>query len=127
MLMDRIFRNSSMVVAWLGTNTAKIDTLLKSPAVLKGNRVPNSQFEFYLYTVLLDDGPFGFPTSIDKLGDRSAATIAGSIVKDLLNRPRWTRMWIVQELVLAKNLKLKYGNHQIDWDNLVFWEGQGTC
>jgi hypothetical protein len=120
MLMDRIFGNAGTVVAWLGTNTANNDTLLNSPPVLKDYRDPSMSSN---YNFLLDDGPFYFDFPLKFIGDRGAATAVKNIVKDLLDRPYWTRMWVVQEVVLAKNLRLKYGNHQVRWDDLVFWAG----
>jgi hypothetical protein len=121
MLMDRIFGNAGVVVAWLGTNTADNDTLLKSTAVSKGYRVRSTEYRFESYSVLTDVNTSIFDSSATLFGDPGAATAAKNIVKDLLDRPYWTRMWVVQEVVLAKNLRLKYGNHQVNFDDLVYW------
>jgi len=43
------------------------------------------------------------------------------IVQDLLTRPHWRRMWIVQETILATNLELQYGRHRISWNRFICW------
>ena len=48
---------------------------------------------------------------------------------DLLNRRYWTRIWIVQEFILAQNLTIYCGWDSIDWETFlaclkwVFWGG----
>jgi hypothetical protein len=37
-------------------------------------------------------------------------------VADLLNRPWWSRAWIVQEIVMAKNALFKCGDFVLPWD-----------
>lgn len=120
-MMDRIFGNAGMVVAWLGTNATNNDKLLKFPAVLKDYGVSSIQFKIHAHLLLWYDRPLDCEIPVDYFGDRDAATAAKNVVKDLLDRPYWTRMWVVQEVVLAKNLVLKYGNCQVSWDDFVFW------
>ncbi|USP82164.1 HET-domain-containing protein [Curvularia clavata] len=37
----------------------------------------------------------------------------------LLSHPYWHRVWIIQEVAMAKNVHLLYGNRYIAWDHLV--------
>ncbi|KAI6081479.1 HET-domain-containing protein [Hypoxylon rubiginosum] len=39
-------------------------------------------------------------------------------IRELLCRPWWTRVWIIQEAVVSKNLKVMCGSWEIDWDKL---------
>lgn len=41
---------------------------------------------------------------------------------DFYSRPYWTRLWVVQEFLLAKNIVILCGDHELDWsafDNLL--------
>lgn len=35
---------------------------------------------------------------------------------DLCTDPYWTRTWIIQELLLARQVMIMYGTHSIEWD-----------
>lgn len=43
---------------------------------------------------------------------------AARVARFLLQRPWWTRAWITQELVLAKDVQVNCGSHFIHWDRL---------
>lgn len=40
----------------------------------------------------------------------------GAAIRALCFRPYWTRLWIVQELVLAKDIEVRYGNEIVPCD-----------
>lgn len=35
------------------------------------------------------------------------------------SKPYWTRMWIVQEFILAKRLRIRWGSHWLPWENMA--------
>jgi hypothetical protein len=36
---------------------------------------------------------------------------------DIATRPYWSRLWIIQECVLGRNVILQRGHHSLDWDS----------
>ena len=40
-------------------------------------------------------------------------------MRPILNNPYFSRLWIVQELVLAKEIIVRIGNNEIAWDALI--------
>ena len=40
-------------------------------------------------------------------------------LEDILNRPYWRRVWIIQELVAASKVVLRCGFQSLDWDQLI--------
>ena len=40
-------------------------------------------------------------------------------MRNLMQKPYWTRHWIVQELVLSKCIKLLYGETELSWDDMA--------
>lgn len=54
----------------------------------------------------------------DKLG-RSWSPDAIFGLAHLCSRTYWTRLWIVQELLLAGNITILYGSMRFDWDDLT--------
>ncbi|KAF8850955.1 hypothetical protein BDZ45DRAFT_679470 [Acephala macrosclerotiorum] len=49
---------------------------------------------------------------------KESRTTCATILK-LFSRTCWTRLWIIQELVLSRQILVRIGNFDIDWDDLV--------
>lgn len=96
-IMRTIYASASSVRAWLGT--ADEHTAIS--------------FEVFAQFAEADGTPNGSSTR-DKLrytpGTRTIALTA------TLDRPYFERVWIVQELVVARSALLQCGSHQIDFD-----------
>lgn len=45
-------------------------------------------------------------------------------VKALLQRPYWSRLWVAQEFLLAKDILICCGTKQVTWDRLSSWESE---
>lgn len=62
-----------------------------------------------------DNTPWGLR---EALQDTKEEVHYGAVraVSDLLRRPWWTRVWIVQEAVLAKDIELHCGSEAVDWE-----------
>jgi hypothetical protein len=50
-----------------------------------------------------------------------------SVMSNLLKRPWWTRVWIVQEFLLARSVQIQCGTRRLSWDQFcVLVDGSGT-
>jgi hypothetical protein len=61
----------------------------------------------------------GYPTPMDLDGEIKYA------VMDLFSRPWWSRMWVVQEFILAKDCTIMCGEHRLAWSEFhrfISWE-----
>ncbi|KAF4446705.1 putative Heterokaryon incompatibility protein [Fusarium austroafricanum] len=114
-LLSSIFQSASQVVAWLGPegdNSSVVINKLNSvaqhkkssywPKVLRGNEL--DLFEIHLK---------GFNEDL------------WASLDAFLDRPWFKRAWIVQELVLSRNVLLVCGQSQIGWDD--FFDALKLC
>ena len=99
-LMSEVFRNASAVYAWLGLGTET------STAAIK-----------YINTT--------FDTHSPEPNEQEFR--AGTcVINELFKREYWTRVWIIQELVLAKKLWIIAGQQSFEWDCFAkFWDRNG--
>ncbi|KAH9994992.1 hypothetical protein F4779DRAFT_623253, partial [Xylariaceae sp. FL0662B] len=51
--------------------------------------------------------------------DHTSKLSSPAFVEEIISSPYWSRMWIVQELILAKTIVLLYGHIRLPWDNVV--------
>jgi ankyrin repeat protein len=91
-LMPVIFRTANLVNVWLGPAYLGSDAALIALARI-GNHWKS-------------------------LGQRRKvwASHLGSGIRDLCQRPYWKRLWVYQELKLARNIQLMCGTRTIAWD-----------
>ncbi|KAL4723487.1 hypothetical protein ACLX1H_009122 [Fusarium chlamydosporum] len=114
-LLNSIFRSASQVVAWLGPegdNSSLVISELYSVAQHKKSSYwPNmlGRDELDLFTDRLKGFTEHLWASLDAL----------------LDRPWFKRAWIVQELVLSRNVLLICGQSQIDWND--FFDALQLC
>lgn len=40
----------------------------------------------------------------------------GAAISKLFSKPYWRRVWIIQEVVVAQNIKILCGKHYLDWE-----------
>ncbi|KAI1774158.1 hypothetical protein F4818DRAFT_74872 [Hypoxylon cercidicola] len=105
LMLPRIFRYAKTVFAWLGIEE-------------NGSRKVMRKFE--------DWGTKITQGKHEELKDKIEVTdpIWVSISR-LLNRRWFTRMWIVQEVVLARKLIIVCGKHRLSWD--IFYAAAKHC
>ncbi|KAJ4421331.1 hypothetical protein N0V82_003842 [Gnomoniopsis sp. IMI 355080] len=106
-LMARIFSEAKCVIAWLGPRTH--NSWLGIHFIRTGKH-PNAPDDRYLNTWGLDDSKV-----------RRKAEIwdeAYTAVIDLLSRPYWERMWVVQEFLLPSNLIILCGDTGAWWESM---------
>jgi ankyrin repeat protein len=117
-LMSKIYRDVTSVLMWIGEETpdtaaafAATPTLLDIWSILVSNAGSDAfgKLEYVQTLHQVDD----LKAPLRKLLDDQRA-INGLV--DLFNRPYFTRAWILQELILAKNGIVVCGPHQWNWD-----------
>ncbi|KAK5089537.1 hypothetical protein LTR70_005927 [Exophiala xenobiotica] len=98
-LMSRIYAHAQTVIAWVGFGDNSMRYLLRDLRRLYERKRPWDEYN----------------TSIRKKLLRGVETFS--------SLPYWSRMWIIQELLLAKCITLMYGKSTISWT--VFWATVG--
>lgn len=58
--------------------------------------------------------------------DHTPKLASPALVGEIIDRPYWSRMWIVQELILAKDIILLYGHYRFPWKGIVGLRAWGT-
>lgn len=114
-LMGEIYRKASKVVAWLGLPDEKTPSTFN---FLKG-------LSRYVIAIGRKEG-VGFPNSAednDKLLEAMVKEYPTSLpqwtdVQAFLERDWFSRVWILQEIVLAKSILIQCGDHTLSWGTL---------
>ncbi|KAF5716578.1 het domain-containing protein [Fusarium globosum] len=96
-VMHRIYFKAQIVVVWLGSGYAKYKTLL--PGVV--------QARYYKPQVELPENSL------------SANDERQRIALELYNDDYWSRLWIVQEIGLAHEIRVCYGNSALEWSEFI--------
>jgi hypothetical protein len=116
-LMKTIYQGAKEVVAWLGPAADESDQLFDALSLV-GKDAFELRFMQLDLSVQKPD-----PLNIDihnrlvkRLGQ--GLTFPTENMRSLVNRPYWTRVWIVQELSLAQEVIFACGNKRISYDHL---------
>ncbi|KAK8062031.1 hypothetical protein PG994_008397 [Apiospora phragmitis] len=112
--MRDIYRNAETVRVWLGRASET------SPVAMRwiDESASRHRSRFGVPGCLAD---YASPEDV-----RRSQTRRWRALLSLLERPYWRRVWIVQEIVLAKNLRLQCGGDESRWEGLVhLLDGQG--
>jgi hypothetical protein len=104
-IMRDIYSNAERVIAWLGTSQANIKNCFLFVKVLAKVVSENHGInnEVVSNWIASQTSPLF----------RSCFWMA---LADFLNRPYWTRAWIVQEIALSKETIVMCGKHSLPWD-----------
>ena len=96
-LMADIYKNAFAVYAWLGDSDRKTDATFVWAAMFE--QVPSERRKSPEEHRLRNDGRLGFHS--------------------LAAREFWSRLWIVQEVVLARQLYIVVGRSMVEWDRIL--------
>ena len=99
-LMKSIYRNACEVFVWLGPSWDHASRFIERPLVEHTRDAPCSEVD-------------GEPAIVPSASERKRRACAS-----LLNNPYWRRLWIVQELLLARSLVLWRGSETFEWAEL---------
>ncbi|KAE9382181.1 HET-domain-containing protein [Stipitochalara longipes BDJ] len=105
-LMEKIYTKAATVNVWLGLEAAG------SPFVFEILGQSRFSEEFDLEDP--DGGPVARDTWRSSRNDNSRL----EALHALCHRPYWTRIWIIQEVTLARNIQIYSGDKQAEWDML---------
>lgn len=122
-LMGDVYREATQVVAWLGAESAKVDR----PLEMHSND-ETWQLFFDMAALSLVPHSLHMPEDrhsdpfLDKsglttwLGETFKPPIAALyVLEPILNCPYWSRLWIVQEMLLAQDLTIRYKRLIVPW------------
>lgn len=107
-MMRDIFQSASLVVAWLGTTNRLEYGTLANPTLQAPSEIPDS------------------PDAVHH-GLRNTREFGLRRERDILSRPYWSRMWIIQELCVARDIIIMSDNLCISWSTFrsnLGWYGQ---
>ncbi|KAI0121869.1 HET-domain-containing protein [Daldinia grandis] len=62
--------------------------------------------------------PVGFENNERAGKDHTSKLSSPTFVDEIIGSPYWSRMWIVQELILAKKITLLYGHFRLPWEGV---------
>ncbi|KAK5656924.1 hypothetical protein OQA88_3446 [Cercophora sp. LCS_1] len=114
-MMRHIFRQATDVIAWIGESNG-----LQDQRAIDFVRA----LSFRAQSLMVKQNREGFkPRQIDAetaawIGSVTSWALVGSVWMDfvaLIERPWFSRIWIVQEIIMAKKTTVWCGKHQLDW------------
>lgn len=110
-LMAKIYSTAEKIVVWLGPSAEKSDMLMRSQHDLNRTLSGLEQVEIVEKLTLVDLGlpPFEHPVWLAAFR--------------LCEREYFSRLWVIQEAVLAKSITVLCGECQVDFEDLfAFWD-----
>ena len=109
-LMKDIFSQAAKVLVWLGPSNRHIDDFFNMLHRLHAREARSLS---------------GHPATVDEVSqawstiwNRDAAILAAT--KDLCRRAYWTRAWVVQEILLARDIELLCGVGRLSWAAWIY-------
>lgn len=120
--MDRIYKNATRVIAWLGQGdpssilymrVLKAAQNLIEQGLYPAVRKPSVQEEALLFAKM--DPELAFDAERRRRTHDETRLYLASLCRDFCRNPWFKRIWIVQEAVLNRNLTIQYGLMTVDW------------
>ncbi|KAI5460425.1 heterokaryon incompatibility protein-domain-containing protein [Mariannaea sp. PMI_226] len=111
-MMHHIYSRATTVVVWLGAGYAKYEAVLADLHRLGRCKQPNEQSKLELPAGMSQSGPPGAEISDE-------ATQQRKLAKELYDDGYWNRLWIIQEIGRAREIKVCFGNAAVLWDLFV--------
>ncbi|KAK0716116.1 heterokaryon incompatibility protein-domain-containing protein [Lasiosphaeris hirsuta] len=104
-MMKRIYSQATTVLVWLGKADNKTDKVFDSMSSLNLSHDDETRQE---WDSRRDEGWL----------DSQLTTVFS---ENILSRPYWGRLWIIQELMLAQDILLMCGDRALPWRYLTSW------
>ncbi|KAH8719515.1 heterokaryon incompatibility protein-domain-containing protein [Phaeosphaeriaceae sp. PMI808] len=120
-LMNHIYSNATQVIVWLGepdndNRSAMASLATKNFSLTNNVRIWRAQRKHGVQRGWLA-GTNGLLTGEVDRGIGALESEIGQIAQ-LLDRPWWRRVWIVQEVVLAKKIFIMCGSDEVPWESI---------
>ncbi|KAI8716114.1 HET domain-containing protein [Fusarium sp. LHS14.1] len=103
-MMHHIYFRAKTVVVWLGKRYAEYEPSLPDLQGLGHFKPPNGQQS--------EDGPQSDLSVAQEPNQRKLA-------EDLYSNGYWSRLWIIQEIGRAHNIKVCFGNYAVEWEPFI--------
>jgi hypothetical protein len=103
-MMGKIYQHAWNTVIWLGESSPSSDSAIQL--------LEDASVRLQLRMDDID------PTDFERLGLPKPDSEIWHALWNLLSRPWFTRLWIIQEVILSRNLWVTCGDSLITWDNL---------
>jgi hypothetical protein len=108
-MLPNIFQSAEIVLCWIGEerddSSAALETLLQ----IRTHELAPQQWPARLPPI-----PTNWVDGVPPVNDDVWWSI-----QNLLEREWFSRVWVIQEVVLAKELKLICGNYEVDWEDII--------
>jgi hypothetical protein len=116
-LIDKIYKHAEQVIIWLGEHRESGNVPMKSLATHTSSLSNNVGMWRAQKNSQVQRG-WGRMSTAVKMGEAERAQLDGEIgeVAELLDRLWWRRVWIVQEIVLAKKSIVMCRSDQVPWE-----------
>ncbi|KAN0105923.1 HET domain containing protein [Hyaloscypha variabilis] len=115
--MDQIYRNAVRVVVWLGCETEPGEPPPVGLDPRRDNHIDNDTFALLdLLANADEDDPNDAAMILHRTGNEIYAI---TLLARFFSRPWFRRIWIFQEVGLAKVATIMYGHSSMDWDRFT--------
>lgn len=122
-LMGKIFSSAARVISWLGDYSESSS----SAFICRGEEGKDLQ-DIFRFLSLFPEEPLwntSYPKDLRNLHKERAEALVKALshqhldfLKDVLCRPYFQRLWIIQEVLLARELVVMLGSVVVDWKDL---------
>ena len=120
-MMGDIFAGAVEVICWLGRGDAHCDNFLELHRRLPPLITEHGLDELNTISPADIDAICGFQNAESHTSRIAGFTTTEKLCESymkFLQRTWFERLWIAQEVALAKNLKLLFGQYEVDWDDM---------
>ena len=123
-LMRQIYEQAEQVCVWLGEPTMGTTVAVQDLKSWLGEQVAatfrESVANNYLAHLVAPSTPLRNPTSgyAWQWANQLDNEVNAGDLRELLSRPWWTRVWIVQEAVVARKLVMMVGGDTFEWEHI---------
>jgi hypothetical protein len=124
LMMKDIYRGAARVFVWLGSAADESDHLMDVLADVGTEAHQFGLMELDLSDLqkfsgkLLDERKLAIKDSLDRLVQRIGLTFPAKALHSFTDRPWWLRVWVVQELSVAREFNFACGEKRISYHHL---------
>lgn len=115
-IMHHIYTRATTVVVWLGKAYEKYEESLPDLEKLGHVNSPTKRNKLEAST-----GGYLNEEAVGEQGDKDIEE--RNLAKDLYRDGYWSRIWIIQEIGLARQVKVCFGNSAVNWDGFIHFMG----
>jgi hypothetical protein len=106
--MRDTYEDARKVIVWLGDYPERREATGEVASFLSDHIPPIPDGQTYV-------GP-----KPEYLLERRNAAVLRSLCQDVLRRPWWWRMWVIQEVALGRSILVLCDGHHLSWEHLVY-------